>query len=87
MTSCYNAGAITLAAAGNYNYAGSLIGYNGGSVSNCYYLTGTQAIGSGSGDTTALTEEQLKSFDTVLKLGGAFVNDAKNQNSGYPVLA
>lgn len=88
VTSCYNAGAITLAAAGNYNYAGSLIGYNdGGSVSNCYYLTGTQAIGSGSGDTTALTEEQLKSFDTVLKLGGAFVNDAKNQNSGYPVLA
>ena len=87
VTSCYNAGAITLAAAGNYNYAGSLIGQNGGSVSNCYYLTGTQAIGSGSGDTTALTEEQLKSFDTVLKLGGAFVNDAKNQNSGYPVLA
>ena len=26
VTSCYNAGAITLAAAGNYNYAGSLIG-------------------------------------------------------------
>lgn len=46
-----------------------------------------QAIGRGSGDTTALTEEQLKSLDTVLKLGGAFVNDAKNQNSGYPVLA
>lgn len=44
VTSCYNAGAITLAAAGNYNYAGSLIGQNGGSVSNCYYLTGTQAI-------------------------------------------
>ena len=88
VTSCYNAGAITLAAAGNYNYAGSLIGYNdGGSVSNCYYLTGMQAIGRGSGDTTALTEEQLKSLDTVLKLGGAFVNDAKNQNSGYPVLA
>ena len=88
MTSCYNAGAITLAAAGNYNYAGSLIGNNdGGSVSNCYYLTGMQAIGRGSGDTTALTEEQLKSLDTVLKLGGAFVNDAKNQNSGYPVLA
>lgn len=87
VTSCYNAGAITLSAAGNYNYAGSLIGQNGGSVSNCYYLTGMQAIGSGSGDTTALTEEQLKSFDTVLKLGGAFVNDAKNQNSGYPVLA
>ena len=88
VTSCYNAGAITLAAAGNHNYAGSLIGYNdGGSVSNCYYLTGMQAIGRGSGDTTALTEEQLKSLDTVLKLGGAFVNDAKNQNSGYPVLA
>ncbi len=88
VTSCYNAGAIKLAAAGNYNYAGSLIGYNdGGSVSNCYYLTGMQAIGRGSGDTTALTEEQLKSLDTVLKLGGAFVNDAKNQNSGYPVLA
>lgn len=87
VTSCYNAGAITLSAAGNYNYAGSLIGQNGGSVSNCYYLTGTQAIGRGSGDTTALTEEQLKSLDTVLKLGGAFVNDAKNQNSGYPVLA
>ena len=88
VTSCYNAGAITLAAAGNHNYAGSLIGYNDdGSVSNCYYLTGMQAIGRGSGDTTALTEEQLKSLDTVLKLGGAFVNDAKNQNSGYPVLA
>lgn len=88
VTSCYNAGAITLAAAGNHNYAVSLIGYNdGGSVSNCYYLTGMQAIGRGSGDTTALTEEQLKSLDTVLKLGGAFVNDAKNQNSGYPVLA
>lgn len=89
VTACYNVGAVSVVEEGSYNYIGAIIAYNGGAtLTRCYHLSGgLEGVGSGSGTSTACTAEEMQSLETVLGLGGSFVQDAKNQNGGYPVLA
>lgn len=87
ISSCYNLGTVTLTMEGSYNYAGSIVGYNMGTVASCVCLEGTTAIGSGSGVVKAVSIDVMKSAQTVLDLGGSFVEDKKNLNGGYPILA
>lgn len=67
-----NVGGVTGTGSASYSYntgvvsgmknVGGVAGYADGSVINCYYLIGTAAvgIGTGSGEATALTGEQMK---------------------------
>ena len=87
VTSCYNAGTVTLTEEGSYNYAGSIVAYNGGTIQSCVCLEGTTAVGSGSGDVKSVSDETMKSAQTVLDLGGSFVEDKNGLNGGYPILA
>lgn len=87
IASCYHLGTVTLTMEGSYNYAGSIVGYNMGTVTSCVCLEGTIAIGSGSGIVKAVSLEDMKSAQTVLDLGGSFVEDKNNLNGGYPILA
>lgn len=87
VSSCYNLGTVTLTEEGSYNYAGSIVGYSMGTVASSICLEGTTAIGSGSGDVKAVSMDAMKSAQTVLDLGGSFVEDKNDLNGGYPILA
>ncbi len=87
VTSCYNLGQVSLTAEGSYNYFGSIVAYNMGTVTGCVCLEGTTAIGSGTGDVKAVSDEKMKTAQTVLDLGGSFVEDKNGLNNGYPILA
>ena len=65
ISNCYNMGDVS---AISYNaYAGGIAGYNGGTLNNCYYLDViSKGIGSGSGNTTALSIDQMKVQDSFV---------------------
>ena len=87
IASCYHLGTVTLTVEGSYNYAGSIVGYSMGTVASCVCLEGTTAIGSGSGNVKAVSTEEMMSAQTVLALGGSFVEDKNDLNGGFPILA
>ena len=53
ISDCYSTGAVT----GGTNYLGGLVGINTGSISNCYFLTGS---GPDDGNGIPLTDEAMK---------------------------
>ncbi|WP_256758639.1 S-layer homology domain-containing protein [Cohnella sp. WQ 127256] len=79
---CYNIGMVS----GTKNTPGGITGFNGTSISNCYWLNPESGVAGGTGTTSSVT--RITSPDGLLeKLGSAFVADTGNVNGGYPILA
>ena len=80
---CYNAGTI-VDSTGNNNNIGAVLGASKGTMTNCYYLTGsyTQAGGTKAPQTGATETDSISAEN----LGDAFMEDKDDINNGYPVL-
>ena len=92
LENAYNAGTIAVTGTAPH---GSVLGYvlSGTSctVTNCYWLTGTdEKMYSGTSATVANTDIEASTADELKELytalGNGFKKDAGNVNSGYPVL-
>ena len=67
---CYNTGEVS----GNTNYTGGVCGWNiGGTITNCYFLSGTANQGVGNGSSSAAKKEhpQFASGEVAWLLNGA----------------
>ena len=86
---CYNTGVITSSSGSSDvgGIAGWVTGDN--TITNCYFNSASAAsgIGSGSGDVTAMTADEMKDASFVARLGDAFRSDKYAlANAGYPIL-
>ncbi len=93
---CYNYGMVEVTGTGSGSNVGAISGSGRGSITNCYYLTGTAAGGANGSDaegaTAPKTEAEMKdaSFVDLLNAGGsAYTADSADTpvNGGYPVFA
>ena len=86
---CYSIGNIT--SAGGSGYAGAITATQNGTVSNCYYLTGTASTAfpyPSSSTTGSSSETTMKGSAFVTTLGSSHFKSDPNSayNGGYPVL-
>jgi hypothetical protein len=94
ISNCYSTGAVT----GSSQMGGLVYYTTGGTVENCFWLTGSAASSPGGG--TEKTNSEMKDYTTFTDAGWDFVSETANGsnnywdadqtgtvNSGYPILA
>lgn len=95
-TNCYNRGQVVVASGGSGSLIGAISGSGKGTLTNCYYLSGTAAGGANSADAAGATAvrsaAQMTDASFLTELNGSgfmYVSDSSDTpvNEGYPVFA